>query len=275
MSLENLGYQYSPIHTKSFSLGHEWSRNPQILPGLLKSMIKSGLDQMQDDGDMVARFVFKAPQDTHVLPLFQNELFNQLVTLHNTESEAHAFVHPMTLMMFDPQLANLNVAYSKPFHDIRGEDAIQHELRHFLLLQELWKSDAKGLIEFNFSWHEKKDMMALVSGGAFLTDETPNNQDRMHALGGPLYPSKFDLDAINEILLDAHGLQKLKNRAAIDDFRIKKMKEQGAKSSFDYLNHEPLDAQEAFSLLYYEWKKQRKDKIDFSLWDSLVKAKKL
>lgn len=275
MSLENIGYQYSPIHTKSFSLGHDWPRKPHVLPGLLKSSIKNGLDQLQNDGDIIARFVFRAPQDTHVLPLFQNEQFSQLVQLHNTESKNHAFVHPLTLMMFDPQLANLNLAHKKPFHNIRGEDAIQHELRHFLRLQELWKADAKGVIEFNLHWQETKDMMTLVGGGTFTTDEIPNNDDRMYTLGAPLYPSKFDLEELNETLLDARGFQKLRNRAAIDRFRIQKMKEQSVKSSFAYLNHEPLNTQEAFGLLYYEWKKLRKDIIDFTLWDSLIKSKKL
>lgn len=272
MSLESLGYQYRPNHVKTYNLDNNSTRNPQDLLQSLKYSIWDGLDKLQNHGDMVARFVFRFPQETQALFLFQNELFNQLVRLHNDESEIHAYVHPYTLMMFDPQLGNLTTKNNRVIKNVRGEDAVQHELQHFLKLQELWKADAKGEIGFDLFWQEVNGALALTSEGGVIFKEKPNDADIIYALGGPLYPSDFDLKEIRQILLNVKGRQKFKNRTTLLQFNMQKMREQGINST--HLK-QPLNFKQAYRLLFNEWRKLRKDKISFNLWDDLIKIKKL
>ena len=159
MALENLLYQYNPNHTTIYSLGYDWMRKPEdIIPRINKN-IKAALGRLNIDGDFNAKFSFRMPDQAHILPLFQKELFSDLIDFHNTNSDTNGFVHPYTLMMVDPNLRNLSVDIKSrkgAFVKLYGEDAVQHELAHFLALQELWKSGAKGNIEFVLQWEKIK-----------------------------------------------------------------------------------------------------------------------
>lgn len=245
MRIENLAYQHKLNTKQYYSLSPDWNRHPKDLIPSMQSLIQNGLDVLRNNDDREVRFSFRMPSGTHVLPLFQKELFYSLVHLHNAESDTTTFIHPFTLMIFDPCLGNLR-AHIEPFKMVRGEDVTQHELAHFFRIQERRKTDAKGVIEFNLYWNKEKGVKVLMSGGQVIPDEILNSEDETYMLSGPLYPSQSDFNRIR--FLDG--------------------KDRGI-----HIERNPLSSDRAQGILYHEWRKIRQDKIDFAVWDELVEKR--
>ena len=147
MSFEAFSLKYRRINERVYSFGYDWADKPDGIMDKMHDNIAGALKRLNGDGDYVARFRFRVPEQSHLLPLFQRQLFVDLVDFHNKNSDKNSFVHPLTLMIFDPTLESISKDISSKrgtFENLKGEDAIHHELRHFLALQELWQSGAKG-----------------------------------------------------------------------------------------------------------------------------------
>jgi len=173
-------------------------------------------------------------------------------------------------MILDPTLSTISkdvISKRGTFKDLRGEDAIQHEMGHFLALQDLWGSGAKGRIEFNFFWEKRKKMTQLQIIGGFTPDERPNKMDDAYSSAGPLYPSSVDLKFIHKTLL---GRKKINSFFDNIGFNLYKLKDQGS-TNFNPLKMKPLNAEEMLELLFFEWRKRRESVIDFKIWEKLLK----
>ena len=270
MALENLLYQYNPNHTTIYSLGYDWMRKPEdIIPRINKN-IKAALGRLNIDGDFNAKFSFRMPDQAHILPLFQKELFSDLIDFHNTNSDTNGFVHPYTLMMVDPNLRNLSVDIKSrkgAFVKLYGEDAVQHELAHFLALQELWKSGAKGNIEFVLQWEKIKISYGLMLEGEFIPDEISNDFDRTYTIGAPLFPSSEDLQIERKLLLSSPNLRKL---LTLILFNLSKLTDQGS-TLFHTIYPTPLNSKEMLQCLLPEWRHSRDSLINFTIWEDIMK----
>jgi len=83
MAFESFYSKYRPLDIKVYSLGDNWDRKPELLKPTLQSNINSALNRLNGDGDFTAVFSFRVPDQSHVLPLFQNILFNSMIDFHN------------------------------------------------------------------------------------------------------------------------------------------------------------------------------------------------
>lgn len=269
MSLENLLYQYRSSYTTVYSLGYDWKRKPEDIVPKIHENIKLALQRLNGDGDFVAKFSFRIPDQSHVLPLFQNALFTNLVDFHNTHSDEKGYIHPYTIMLFDPNLSNLrkDIESKKGTFNLHGEDAAQHELAHFLALQERWKTETKGEVEFVLQWEKIKKSYSLTVEGGFIPDETANVDDQIHFNNGPLFPSSVDQKYIRNFLLSSINLKKI---LALITFNLNKLADQGS-TSFNIFHSKPMNTEEMLHALFIEWKSTRKTLINFKIWENLIK----
>lgn len=186
---------------------------PEKIPALIEEYVKRAIDTapkvdehkpMEHDinywvgsGDGV--MLFKIPDDLHLLPLIERELFKQLSELR--EKEANLYVDPKLLAPLDPEMPDILKKYY-PDEDNRVETPFDHELRHFFELDE----ERQGkVIAFGLGRRINGDIDELFFRGAFMHyQEVPLSygSNNINSLVGPLYPSHGDLvDAHQELFV--------------------------------------------------------------------------
>ncbi len=274
MSFEQLAHRYEPKTYKQFYLPQDWHHKPGQLSHTLDTIIQNGLDVLSHD-DMTAEFTFRMPQEAHVLPLFQHQLFTTLVKEHNEWNETKYYIDPFTLMILDPALGRLSRKPSLLFKSIPGEDIMLHELRHFWGLEELWGRDAKGELGIELMWKDnpKNDIQFLSIEGYFGTYEDTNGQDGLTTSSRPLYPSSSDLKMILEELKRIKHIGTIKRKYLWDKLTSDKLMEQGLRFRPLGFFVDPVSPDLMLGSLFTQWHDLRKNDIDFSKWDGVLKYK--
>ena len=86
--------------------------SPEEISKQIKSVIALALEESiklpEEREGVAAFFVFGLPEDSHLLPLFEKELFNQLVKHHNQNDTEKEYVDPLLLMAIDPIYSSLS-----------------------------------------------------------------------------------------------------------------------------------------------------------------------
>ncbi len=186
---------------------------PEKIPALIEAYVKRAIDTapkvdehkpLEHDiyhwlgsGDGV--MLFKIPDDLHLLPLIERELFKQLSELGG--NEANLSVDPKLLATLDPEMPDILKKYY-PEEDNRVETPFDHELRHFFELDE----ERQGkVIAFGLGRRIDGDIEELFFSGAFMHyQEAPlsYSSNNINSKVGPLYPSHGDLaDASQELFV--------------------------------------------------------------------------
>lgn len=274
MSFEQLAHRYEPKTYKQFYLPQDWHHKPGQLSHTLDTIIQNGFDVLSQD-DMTAEFTFRMPQEAHVLPLFQHQLFTTLVKEHNEWNNTDYYIHPSTLMDLDPALSNLSSKPSFLFKSMHGEDVLLHEFRHFWKLQEQWKQDAKGELGIILSWVNLQNNPAqfLVSEGYFDSFEYARNVDFISTAIAPLYPASGDLKTTLEEFRNMKYLSSTKRKLLWDRLCSDKLMEQGFRSRLLSFFINPAGPELMMGRLFQQWHDLRKNDIDFSKWDGVLKYK--
>lgn len=272
MSFEQLAHRYEPKTYKQFYLPQDWHHKPGQLSHTLDTIIQNGLDVLSHD-DMTAEFTFRMPQEAHVLPLFQHQLFTTLVKEHNEWSETEYYIHPSTLMILDPALCRLSRKPSLLFKQLHGEDIMLHELRHFWGMQEQWGRDAKGELGIELNWKDvpKSNFQFLSIEGYFGTYEDTNGLDGLATTSAPLYPSTGDHKLMVKELTRIKNVSNSRRRYMWDRLSTNKLIEQGLRSRLLSFLIEPVSPDLMIGSLFKQWYELRKNDIDFSKWDGVVK----
>ncbi|MFZ2206595.1 MAG: hypothetical protein WA061_04845 [Microgenomates group bacterium] len=166
------------------------------LPFRLKQEVNQLLTATWADQTKTQTVSFTMPAESHVMPLFGNEVFKQLVHLHNAHRYPHLFVSPLTLMTFDSEIDTYakTVKGGIPIH---GEGIIPHEHKHFWEYESLFgvgeKPAKPAQIQLSFFWEKCGDVYELNCSGDHLTaDGIPEPRYRSVYIA-PQNPSITDL----------------------------------------------------------------------------------
>lgn len=170
--------------------------NVAELPFRLKQEVGQLLTATYADQTKTQTVSFTMPAESHIMPLFGNEVFKQLVHLHNAHRYPHLFVSPFTLMTFDSEFDTYAKTMKKTI-PIRGEGIIPHEHKHYWEYESLFglnqKPERPAKIELSFFWEKYGDVYELNCGGNLLTaDDIPEPRYRSVYIA-PQNPSATDL----------------------------------------------------------------------------------
>ncbi len=229
-----------------------------------RSKIESSLEaaKANSEKDLIRFFAFKLPGDSHFLPLFEKELFSQLVKFHNTNDTKDQYVNPMLLMSIDPMFPNLKDG------KIRGESLFEHELQHFFKWQESrGKSKDSGcFVGFSLVKKLEDGIMLLTYEVSFIPEDNISSFDQELGIAfAPRFPSSGDIrigfdQAEKEFKKGFWG--GIRGSKMLNKVRQKlnqKSVEQGIKKP-------PLQSREMKEKLFLKWKEKRGEKIKFPQW---------
>lgn len=264
MSLEQVGRLYKPIQTKRFYLSQEGHSSLPAASVDINNAICSGLDMLRRDKTKKVEFVFRVPSEMGALETFQYEMFDQLVNFHNTTSKPDSYVHPLTLMTYDPALSDI-VTKKGAFKNIHGVGAIEHELEHFKGLKNLWQHDAQGQFLFELYWDKIGKNHMLKTWAEFTPTEQRNKYDEAYVLSAPLYPSPDDLLRIASLYIQARKFALLLGENNLLTLLNRIVQKQ---------NIQPIpgiyDSELTHIILFNEWKKMRHNTIRMDTWDKWI-----
>ena len=110
-------------------------------------------DNFKDSLDLGAGIMmFKIPDDLHLMPLVEREMFKQLKAIDEQNGRLH--VDPELLAPLDPEMSQILKLYY-PEEEILIETPFQHEMKHYFEGEENRKND---VIYFRF---EKQKVIGI------------------------------------------------------------------------------------------------------------------
>lgn len=117
----------------------------------------------------------------------------------------------------------------------------------------------------------KNDIQFLSIAGYFGTYEDTNGQDSLTTSSRPLYPSSSDLKMILEDLKRIRHIGIIKRKYLWDKLTSDKLMEQGLRFRPLGFFVDPVNPDLMLGSLFTQWHDLRKNDIDFSKWDGVVK----
>lgn len=194
------------------------SNIPQVIEKYVRNVFKSALDssspkskdRFEDSLDIGAGIMlFKIPDDLHLMPLVEKEMYRQLRAIDAENGRLH--IDPELLAPLDPEMPQILEIYY-PDEEIPIETPFQHEMRHFVESEENKKKD---VIYFRFEKQKvigkrlfgSDYLLTMVDAGIHNLDSPKTYMGAIHEYIGPQYPSESDItkaqNNLNQIMIRA------------------------------------------------------------------------
>lgn len=179
-------------------------RTKQIIGQKIQSAIDKAPvfenDQIPADLELIGSentLSFKVPEDSHIYPLLENELFRSLLQLSQQQIDKNTTVNETYLMLVDPELPTI---VSRTFKGvkIRGETLLEHEFSHALAAREAGMRDAYFSLSFYWVKKGKTKELNLQAYGGVMPSEVATDLKKQVLLA-PRYPSRGDLSKVADI----------------------------------------------------------------------------
>lgn len=243
---------------------YDLSKGPENIRAEIRKTVASALElaEIEDAEKVIATFNFLVPRDTHLIPLFEKQLFEQLVNFHNNNDTETRHVDLLDFMSLDPELPKLTSGDGV----IRGELTSEHELAHFFTNidgQESPEFGIQGRIVYELAWVNENNRMVLKTNACYkyFPEDESIDQKIDISLNAPRYPSQSDVhDVTLRLVSEEDDTLNDKILAALET----KAKEQGGKRAGDIILHSAM-----LTKLLESWKNLHKVQINFQSWWSL------
>jgi hypothetical protein len=240
---------------------YDLSKGPEnIRPEIQKSIADAlGLAETEDTEKVIATFNFPVPRDTHLIPLFEKQLFEQLTNFHNKNDTELRQVDLLDLMSLDPELPKLTSQDGMT----RGELTSEHELAHFFVNADGLESPEFGIqgrIVYELAWVNENNRMVLKTNACYkyFPENESIDQKIDISLNAPRYPSQSDVhDVTLRLASERDNALNDKIFTALEA----KAKEQGGKRTGDITLHAAM-----LTKLFNSWKSLRQGTINFPDW---------
>jgi len=168
--------------------------SPEQLPELMKKKVTYEINELQHHHNHKAKFAFRLPQELHFIPLFEQVLFNELVSYHNTHATKERFVHPDTFMLLDKDFCKY--IPRKTGARLPMETYFEHEAKHWFEIEaDNQYKKGSNLVLFELYWITVPDtkIKALICQATNLSSVHYKSRI-METLMGPNYPSGPDFN---------------------------------------------------------------------------------
>lgn len=186
---------------------------PSKIPELIAQAVKRAIDTaaiVSDDDELLGNhnrdnfldtqsgglLIFKLPEDAHLMPLVEREMFRQFTAIN--EQGGSLSVPSLLLAPLDPEIAQIMEMYHPG--EYSPESTLEYELRHANALEPSHKPVQIGYKLGRKSIGDGK--YELMFCGAIMEYETDeNNAPDVNSILGPKYLSSGDIsDATNDMI---------------------------------------------------------------------------
>lgn len=232
------------------------------MPTEIKRSIKDALElaKVEDSEAIVATFNFPVPRDSHLIPLFERALFEQLVSFHNANDTQSRHVDLFDLMSLDPELPKLTTDDQK----IRGELMSEHELAHEFAnidKHEYPEHGIDGRIIYDLEWKNIDNRMVLKTNARLLyIPEDESIERKIDISLAARYPSQSDIHDLTVRHSSKEG-EEDDDRIKIYSAMVAKARETGGNNLGTVILHG-----EMLRKIFSKWKTLRQTKIVFQSW---------
>lgn len=163
------------------------------MKGQLKTRIASNLDNLDRGKSKASLMRFALPDELHTIPLYERELFTQLVEFHNRIATPLRFVHPFTLMILDP-----DIGIYRPQGVSENAPAMQNSssriLDYYLAMQDQAKpAIPQAVLGHMLFWEQGHDEpIEALSCGVYIYPNPGEKYDVSAISAAPSFPSWQD-----------------------------------------------------------------------------------
>lgn len=238
--------------------------SPTELQAQMHDRIKWQLRQLHRHNVDLCTTAFQLPQELHFIPLYENMLFNMLITFHNNHSTPHSFVHPKTFILLDNETSNLiptNTGANLPM-----ELLSDHESKHWFDI-EYDKQNKNGpntpnTIIYKLYWekiHKMKYETLMLE--ANIETSVAIDSHFMGMISAPNYPSEHDLANLESLSSQMDIPHKILNK--INAFLTRRIKAHQQGLSFI---KKPVNLEQATNSTTRQWKKNNLHRIRMDVY---------
>ena len=155
----------------------------------------------------------KIPEDSHLIPFLEAEMFQQLLKMANEANPKKTKIHQADIMFFDPDLPKI---FSKTATGliIGGQNVLSHEMDHALAANE--EGIDQSFVSIVFYWLESEGRKTLFISNTAPSEDFQNlpADKAKRILLAPKYPSSGDLKIFN-IFRNSSTFEKLRRKLSI------------------------------------------------------------
>lgn len=155
----------------------------------------------------------KIPEDSHLIPLLEIEMFQQLLKMANEADPKKVKIHQADIMFFDPDLPKI---FSKTATGliVRGQNVLSHEMDHALAAND--EGIDQSFVNIVFYWIENEGKKTLFVYNTAPSEDFHNlPADKAERIVmAPSHPSYGDLRILN-IFQNSSTFDKLRQKLSI------------------------------------------------------------
>lgn len=177
--------------------------DPEKIPQIITDYVKKAIDsaplintkrheeeKIEGIGDTTGVIFFKIPDDLHLIPLVDRELYKQLNEIDSNNGKLT--VNPLLLALLDPSLPEILHLYY-PEKNIVTETPLEHELKHYL---ELDKGNKGEFIAIRLGKIQRSRKTEIVLQHAHMFSFSPDTE--IDTFLGPVHPEELDISQAKE-----------------------------------------------------------------------------
>lgn len=242
-----------------------FEKDPQLLKEKIEATVATFIWSLENKPDekIHGLVAFKLPEDSHLLPLFENELFTQLVKYHNEKDTEQTSIHPHLLMNIDPMYPSILKDHKTTS---RGETVLEHELQHFFEYQDRTENTSNAWAVFKLYKAGLENNKTISYSAQIVDEEQLRFKDQVEVALAPRLPSSEDISKVLGLPQEdlPEGILRWPIELLKDGYALKRLKEKAHQQGQNDIL--PFSAQQLQDTLFEVWKEARKDTINFPEW---------